>query len=83
MICQFLFLETDGKEKDQTPRLLCKWSKMPQLPPEGQEKSSQHIKAAGARLSKIFIYHSPYCRCFLVFPSGLKPHHPHQLGAGG
>lgn len=67
-------------EEDQTPPLLRNRSDIPQLPPEGPEESSQHIKAAAIRLLKTFSYHSPYCRCFPIFPSGLRPHIPPLAG---
>ena len=92
MICQVLFLATNDKEKGQTPPLLDVRSKTPQLPPWGQEKSSQHIKAAGAMLLKTFdlffclfvcFLPLPSSRCYLShrFPWGLKHLSPHLLDA--
>lgn len=66
MICQVLFLATNDKEKGQTPPLLDVSSKTPQLPPWGQEKSSQHIKAAGAMLLKTFDLFLFVCLLFTI-----------------
>lgn len=55
---------------------------MPQLPPEGQEKSSPHIKASGAKLLETFFYHSP---CSVCCPFSLQDWSPspHELNTGG